>query len=44
MARALPFAAEALREHEANLRASYALVAGCLGEENPYAHDLYNVL
>lgn len=44
LARALPFATEELREHEANLRASYALVAGCLGEEHPYAHDLYSVL
>lgn len=40
----LPFAAEAAREHEANLRASYAFVAGCLGEENPYVHRMYQVL
>lgn len=43
LARALPYSTEDMREHEANLRASYALVAGCLGAENPYVHDLYNV-
>ena len=43
LARALPFSTEDKREEEANLRASYALVAGCLGAENPYVHDLYNV-
>ena len=44
LARGLPFAAEAAREREANLRASYAFTAGCLGEENPYAHGMYQVL
>lgn len=44
LARGLPFATESDREHEANLRASYAFVAGCLGEENPYVHGMYQVL
>jgi hypothetical protein len=44
LARALPLADEDLREHEADLRASYALVAGCLGSESPYAHGMYDVL
>jgi hypothetical protein len=43
LAQARPFASEQLREQEANLRASYALVAGSLGAENPYVHDLYNL-
>lgn len=44
LARGLPFAAESNREHEANLRASYAFIAGCLGDENPYVHRMYQVL
>ena len=44
LARGLPFAVEAAREHEANLRASYAFTAGCLGEESPYVHEMYQVL
>jgi hypothetical protein len=44
LARALPLAEEGPREQEANLRASYALVAGSLGSESPYAHEMYNVL
>ena len=44
LARGVPFAEEALREREANLRASYALFAGCLGDESPYAYAMYNVL
>lgn len=44
LAQGSPFAAECAREHEANLRASYAFVAGCLGEENPYVHGMYQVL
>lgn len=44
LARGFPFAEEALREREANLRASYALFAGCLGSDSPYAHEMYNVL
>lgn len=43
LARGLPFATESAREHEANLRASYAFVAGCLGEESPYVHRMYQV-
>jgi hypothetical protein len=44
LARGLPFADEALREREANLRASYALFAGCLGDDSPYAYAMYSVL
>jgi hypothetical protein len=44
LARGLPFADECLREREANLRASYALFAGCLGDDSPYAHEMYSVL
>jgi hypothetical protein len=44
LARGYPFAKESLREREANLRASYALFAGCLGDDSPYAHGMYDVL
>ena len=44
LARSSPFAEEALREHEANLRASYALFAGCLGDDSPYAYAMYSLL
>jgi hypothetical protein len=44
LARGHPFAEEALREREANLRASYALFAGCLGDDSPYAHGMHDVL
>jgi hypothetical protein len=44
LARGHPFAEEALREREANLRASYALFAGCLGDDSPYAHGMRDVL
>ena len=44
LARGYPFAEESLREREANLRASYALFAGCLGDDSPYAHGMYDVL
>jgi hypothetical protein len=44
LARGYPFAKESLREREANMRASYALFAGCLGDDSPYAHDMYDVL
>jgi hypothetical protein len=44
LARGFPFAEEALREREANLRASYALFAGCLGDDSPYAYAMYSVL
>jgi len=44
LARAIPLAEENVREQEANLRASYTLVAGCLGDESPDAHEMYNVL
>lgn len=43
-AHGLPFARDIDREHEANLRAGYAFVAGCLGSENPYAQRMYNIL
>jgi hypothetical protein len=39
-----PFAEEALREREANMRASYALFAGCLGSDSPYADAMFSVL
>ncbi len=44
LARGLPFARALDREHEANLRAGYAFVAGCLGSENPYAQRMYDIL
>src|ERR687897_1811766 len=44
LARGDPFTEESLREREANLRASYALFAGCLGDDSPYAHGMYDVL
>lgn len=44
LARGSPFAEEALREREANLRASYALFAGCLGDDSPYAYAMHSVL
>ena len=44
LARGYPFADESLREREANLRASYALFAGCLGDDSPYAHGMHDVL
>ena len=44
LARGHPFARESLREREANLRASYALFAGCLGDDSPHAYDMYDVL
>ena len=44
LARGYPFARESLREREANLRASYALFAGCLGDDSPHAYDMYDVL
>jgi hypothetical protein len=44
LARGDPFAEESLREREANLRASYALFAGCLGDDSPHAYDMYDVL
>jgi hypothetical protein len=44
LARGCPFARESLREREANLRASYALFAGCLGDDSPHAYDMYDVL
>ena len=44
LARGFPFAEEALREREANLRASYALFAGCLGNDSPYAYAMCSVL
>lgn len=44
LARRPPFADERLREKEADLRACYALLAGCLGSESPYAQRMYDVL
>lgn len=44
LARGLPLADENLRELEANLRASYALIAGSLGGESPYAHQMNDIL
>ncbi len=44
LAHGLPFASAIDREHEANLRAGYAFVAGCLGIENPYAQRMYDIL
>ena len=44
LAHGLPFARALDREHEANLRAGYAFVAGCLGSENPYAQRMYDIL
>jgi len=44
LARGYPFANESLREREANLRASYALFASCLGDDSPHAYDMYDVL
>ena len=44
LARELPLADENLREREASLRAAYALVAGCLGSESPYAIRMNDVL
>ncbi len=44
LARGLPFAEESLREREANLRASYALFAGCLGNDSPHAYAMHSVL
>jgi hypothetical protein len=40
----LPFADEEAREHEANLRASYALLSGCLGGDSPYAYRMNDIL
>ena len=44
LAHGLPLARAIDREHEANLRAGYAFVAGCLGSENPYAQRMYDIL
>ena len=44
LARGSPFMEEALREREANMRASYALFAGCLGSDSPYADAMFSVL
>jgi hypothetical protein len=44
LARGSPFAEDAIREREANMRASYALFAGCLGSDSPYAEAMFSVL
>jgi hypothetical protein len=44
LARRLPLRDERHREREADLRASYALIAGCLGADSPYAVRMFDVL
>lgn len=44
LARRPPFPDELLQEREADLRACYALLAGCLGPESPHAQKMYDVL
>jgi hypothetical protein len=44
LARRLPVADDVFREQEADLRATYALLAGCLGSQNYYAEKMYEVL
>lgn len=44
LARKPPLAEEALREREADRRAEYALLAGCLGLADPNARSLYDAL
>lgn len=44
LARRLPLRDEHHRESEADLRASYALIAGCLGADSPYAVRMFDVL
>ena len=44
LAQGQPFARVQDREHEANLRAGYALLAGCLGSDNPYTQRMYDIL
>lgn len=44
LARGQPFARVEHREQEANLRAGYAFVAGCLGSDNPYTQRMYDIL
>ncbi len=44
LAQGQPFARVEHREHEANLRAGYAFVAGCLGSDNPYTQRMYDIL
>jgi len=44
LARRLPLRNEHHREREADLRASYALIAGCLGADSPYAVRMFDVL
>jgi hypothetical protein len=39
-----PLRDERHREREADLRASYALIAGCLGADSPYALSMFDVL
>lgn len=44
LAQRLPLRDEHDREREADLRASYALIAGCLGADSPYAIRMFDVL
>ena len=43
-ARRSPDSSEELQEQEADLRASYALLAGSLGPDSPYAQEMYDIL
>jgi hypothetical protein len=44
LAQRAPLRDERHREREADLRASYALIAGCLGADSPYALRMFDVL
>ena len=44
LARGQPFASAEHPDHEADLRAGYAFVAGCLGSDNPYTQRMYDIL
>lgn len=44
LAKLLPLAEEEAREQEANLRASYTLLFGCLGSDGPYAYRMNDLL
>lgn len=44
LAQRLPLRNERDREREADLRASYTLIAGCLGADSPYAARMFDVL
>jgi hypothetical protein len=44
LSRRIPIMDQEQEEHEADLRARYALLAGSLGPRNPYYQDMYDVL